>query len=96
MIRPSLRSPAQRWRPRLSPPGVVHHLAAVLSLGLRQPQREASGALMRRRRQRLALAQRLLDPLPDSLRSNQRGAERFWQGLRWGGLGLVLAWWLQR
>jgi hypothetical protein len=51
---------------------------------------------MRRRRQRLALAQRLLDPLPEWLGSSRRDGEIFWQGLRWGGLGLLLAWLLQR
>ena len=95
MIRPAPRSSSRRWRSGLTPPGVLHHLAAVLSLSLRQPPPEPFGALMRRRRQRLALAQRLLDPLPAGLRSSRRGAELFWQGVRWGGLGLLLAWLLQ-
>lgn len=96
MPRPFPRSSRRRWQPRLSPPGVLHHLAAVLSLGLRRPPAEPSGALLRRRRQRLALAQRLLNPLPAGLGSSHQGGERFWQGLRWGGLGLFLAWLLQR
>ncbi len=96
MIRPVQRSASRGGRTGLTPPGVLHHLAAVLSLGLRQPPPEPCGALMRRRRQRLALAQRLLDPLPQGLRSSRLGAERFWQGLRWGGLGLIVACLLQR
>jgi len=51
---------------------------------------------MRRRRQRLALAQRLLDPLPPGLQSGGGGAARFWRVLRWGGLGLMVAWLLRR
>jgi hypothetical protein len=51
---------------------------------------------MRRQRQRLSLAQRLLDPLPEGLRSSRQGSERFWQALRWVGLGLMLARLLQR
>ncbi|MEI7951422.1 MAG: hypothetical protein WCH37_01910 [Synechococcaceae cyanobacterium ELA182] len=97
MTRPFLRSPGLRWRPPLAPPGVLHHLGAVLSLGLRQPQSEGGGAQMRRRRQRLAMAQRLLDPLPEGLCcTSRRNTESFWQALRWGGLGLLLAWLLQR
>ena len=96
MIRPSPRSTSRRWRSPLTPPGVLHHLAAVLSLSQRRSSAELSGALMRRQRQRLSLAQRLLDPLPEGLRSNRQGSERFWQALRWGGLGLMLAWLLQR
>ncbi len=96
MNRPSSRPSPRRSHPRLAPPGVLHHLAAVLSLSQRQPPPEPIGALMRRRRQRLALAQRLLDPLPSGLRSSRQGAERFWQAVRWGGLGLILAWVLQR
>ncbi len=96
MLRPSPRSANRRWHSPLSPPGVLHHLAAVLSLSQRRPAAEPCGALMRRRHQRLALAQRLLDPLPEWLGSSRRGGEIFWQGLRWGGLGLLLAWLLQR
>ena len=47
-------------------------------------------------RQRLALAQQLFDPLPPALRPVHEGAEQFWRALRWGGLGLLLAWWLSR
>jgi hypothetical protein len=50
----------------------------------------------RRRRQRLELAQRLLDPLPEALQPASRLGERFWSGLRWGGLGLLVAWLLRR
>jgi hypothetical protein len=50
---------------------------------------------LRRRRQKLELAQRLLDPLPDALLPSSRHGERFWSALRWGGLGLLLAWLLR-
>jgi hypothetical protein len=42
MIRPSSR----RSHPRLAPPGVLHHLAAVLSLSQRQTPPEPIGALV--------------------------------------------------
>lgn len=88
--------PPLRPRPGRRGPGVLHHLAALLNLaGRRLPEREV-GAPMRRRRQRLALAQRLIDPLPPGLRSGDEGAERFWRALRWGGVGLMVAWLLRR
>ncbi len=71
--------------------GVLHPMAAVLNLaGRRLPLSEA-GAPMRRRRQRLALVQRLLDPLPAGLQPLNARSERFWRLFRWGGLGLVVA-----
>ena len=88
--------PPARSRPNRQGAGVLHHLAAVLNLaGRRLPEAE-NAAPMRRRRQRLQLAQTLLDPLPPSLRTRDGGAERFWTALRWGGLGLVGAWMLRR
>ncbi len=50
----------------------------------------------RRLRQRMALAQRLLDPLPAPLRPTTWQETSLWTALRWGGLGLVLALWLKR
>lgn len=97
----------QRRSPRPRSPRLLHHLAAVLSLaGQRAAAAENRGspgggdlrpsAARRRRRQHLALAQRLLDPLPPALVPADRQAERFWDALRWGGVGLVLALWLGR
>ncbi len=74
------------------PPRLLHHLAALLGLG-GQAQR-ATGVTGRRQRQRLALAQRMLDPLPAGLRSGDQ--ERFWTVVRWSGAGMLLAWVLQR
>jgi hypothetical protein len=83
-------------RPRRSPrPGLLHHLAAVLSLAGRPGAVGPTGVTLRRRRQKLELAQRLLDPLPDALLPSSRHGERFWSALRWGGLGLLLAWLLR-
>ncbi|MFM7268919.1 MAG: hypothetical protein ACKOZT_10095 [Cyanobium sp.] len=62
--------------------GVLHGLAA---------SRPGSGSGERRRLQRLTIAQRLLDPLPQALRPREAASERFWILLRWGGLGLLLA-----
>jgi hypothetical protein len=83
-------------RPRRSPPpGLLHHLAAVLSIAGRPGAVAPTGVTLRRRRQKLELAQRLLDPLPDALLPSSRHGERFWSALRWGGLGLLLAWLLR-
>ncbi|MEA5440975.1 hypothetical protein [Cyanobium gracile] len=83
-------------RPRRSPPpGLLHHLAAVLSIAGRPGAVAPTGVTLRRRRQKLELAQRLLDPLPDGLLPSSRHSERFWSALRWGGLGLLLAWLLR-
>lgn len=81
--------------PRQRVSGVLHHIATLLNLAGRRPQ-VGSGAPLRRRRQRLSLAQRLLDPLPTPLRPPDQGTERFWRAIRWGGPGLLLAWWLLR
>ncbi|MFM1811917.1 MAG: hypothetical protein RLZZ336_855 [Cyanobacteriota bacterium] len=78
---------------RAAVPGLLHHLGALLSLPAQT--RLASGVRGRRQRQRLALAQRLLDPLPPALRAGGSG-EWFWRPLRWGTLGLLLGWWLLR
>ncbi len=87
-------SPLQR--PRRSPsPGLLHQLAAVLSLAGRPGSVSPSGVTLRRRRQKLELAQRLLDPLPEALLPSTRHGDRFWSVLRWGGLGLLLAWLLR-
>lgn len=82
-----------RSREPRRPAGLLHHLAAVLTLP--GQANAASGVAGRRQRQRLAMAQRLLDPLPVGLRASQ-GGERFWCILRWGGAGMLLAWLLQR
>ncbi|MCH9713244.1 MAG: hypothetical protein K0U63_01650 [Cyanobacteria bacterium] len=55
----------------------------------------SSGVGQRRQRQRLSLTQRLLDPLPRELAPADHGSQLFWRGLRWGGLGLLLAWLLR-
>lgn len=72
---------------------LLHHLQALLSLPAMA--RVSSGSAGRRQRQRLAIAQRLLDPLPPGLGAPS-GGDRFWRLLRWGGAGMLLAWLLQR
>jgi hypothetical protein len=84
--------------PRRRPLRLLHHLAVPLALGacpLPPADRPLSPA-SRRQRQRLALIQRLLDPLPAGLRPQGQGAERFWRALRWGTPALLLGWWLGR
>jgi hypothetical protein len=100
--RPRPRRHQRLPRPLPAPgasPGVLHHLAALLTLASR-PRAAAEadnlGRQQRRQRQHLALAQRLLDPLPVSLRAGGHGAELFWRAVRFGGAGVLLAWWLMR
>lgn len=79
--------------PPRRPVRLLHLLDGLLSQA--SLARRSSGAAQRRHRQRLALAQRLLDPLPPELIPPGGGTDRFWRGLRWGTLGLVLAWLLR-
>lgn len=81
---------------RRSAPALLHHLDALLTLASPRPGAQPAGAPERRRRQRLALARRLIDPLPEALRPDGHRAELFWQALRWGGLGMALALFLRR
>ncbi len=72
--------------------GLLHPLEDLLALSQRPKASQESGSsAQRRQRQRLALAQRLLDPLPTALMAPEAAADRFWTILRWGGLGLILA-----
>ena len=75
---------------------MLHPMALVLNLAAKRLPSAESSAPMRRRRQRLALVQRLLDPLPAGLHSQDAQKERFWRIVRWGGLGVLLAWGLRR
>jgi hypothetical protein len=70
---------------------VLHPLASLLAHGQTRADPDSQGVVQRRRRQRLALVQRLLDPLPAGLRSPHGRVDRFWMVLRWGGLGLIVA-----
>lgn len=92
--------PSRRHHTRQPPLHLLHHLAALLALtGSRSQPMDigpaAAGAALRRRRQRLALAQRLLDPLPAALQPAEPRGDLFWRGLRWGSCGLLLALWLR-
>jgi hypothetical protein len=88
-----------RSRPGTRPdtsPRLLHHLQALLALAtpLARASKSKGGPVARadrRRRQHLALSQRLLDPLPEPLRASGLQANRFWNALRWGGCGMVLA-----
>ncbi len=87
----------RRTGPRPRGRGLLHPLEDLLALAQRPPAaRESGGSAHRRQLQRLALAQRLLDPLPAGLMAPEAGSDRFWTVLRWGGLGLILARLLQR
>jgi hypothetical protein len=85
-------------RGRPGPAGVrlFHHLQALFSLAGAQQEARIGGGRGRRRRQQRAVARRLLHPLPPGLLPTERGGDRFWTALRWGGVGLLLAGWLAR
>jgi hypothetical protein len=81
--------PSRRQRPVR-----VLHLLDGLFTQASQAGR-SRGVAARRQRQRLALSQRLLDPLPRGLTPPDQGSRLFWQALRWGGMGLLLTWLLR-
>ena len=85
------RSPFQpiRW---------LHQLAGLMAQVSQAERLQVSDDSLRARRlrQRMALAQRVLDPLPQPLQSQAWAEQVVWTGLRWGGLGLLLAVWLKR
>ncbi len=83
--------------PRLSSPQRPVRLLHLLDGLFTQASRagRSTGVSQRRQRQRLVLAQRLLDPLPLELQPQEQASQLFWRGLRWGGLGLWLAWLLR-
>ncbi len=83
---------------RRRPLRLLHHLAVPLTLGARPvpPADQPLSPAGRRQRQRLALMQRLLDPLPPGLLPEQESGGRFWRALRWGTPALLLGWWLSR
>ena len=78
---------------RAKPIRLLHLLDGLLAQGALSAQ--GSGVVQRRQRQRLALTQLLLDPLPRQLSPPNRSEVLLWRGLRWGTAGLLLAWWLK-
>ena len=85
--------------PNPTPPIRWLHVLGVLLGQVSRVERLASddnGVASRRLRQRMATAQRLLDPLPAPLRGKDWGEGALWSALRWGGAGLLLAVWLHR
>ncbi len=81
------RTPQQR------PVRLLHLLDGLLTQASLADR--SSGVGQRRQRQRLALAQRVLDPLPPQLLPPEQASLLFWRGLRWGGIGLWIAWLLR-
>ncbi len=109
MALPSRRQPRRRSSRLLNRPfsrrsGWLHGLSTLLAVAgqgerLAAQERSSPGDLSssdRRLSQRLELGQRLLDPLPAPLRGSRWQDQVLWRALRWGGGGLILAWWLLR
>ena len=76
----------------------LHQLAGLMAqVSQAERLRDGDDSLRARRlRQRMALAQRLFDPLPAPLRAGRWQEEVLWKALRWGGAGLILAVLLKR
>ena len=76
----------------------LHQLAGLMAqVSQAERLRDGDNSLRARRlRQRMALAQRLFDPLPAPLRPGRWQEEVLWKALRWGGAGLILAVLLKR
>lgn len=96
---PSIAAPSRRMRrrtrrwPGQRPVRLLHLLDGLFTQA--SLARHSTGVGERRQMQRLALTQRLLDPLPSDLVQSGRGRVLFWEALRWGTAGLVLAWLLR-
>ncbi|MCP9808882.1 hypothetical protein KBY58_05495 [Cyanobium sp. HWJ4-Hawea] len=91
MVRPvrhSLRQPVRQ------PVRLFHLLDGLLTQAALA--KNCSGSYQRRHRQRLAMAQRLLDPLPPELVPPNQGETLFWRSLRWGTGGFLVALLLNR
>ena len=88
----------QRPRSPYSPIRWLHRLSGLMAQVSRAERLDpADDSLQARRlRQRLAQAQRLLDPLPAPLQPQGWQERVLWTALRWGGAGLALALWLRR
>ncbi|MCT0219156.1 hypothetical protein KQ304_09110 [Synechococcus sp. CS-1329] len=109
MAKPSGRQARRRSthsskRPSRRRSSWLHGLSTLLSVAsqgerLAEQERDSPTELSssgRRLGQRLELGQRLLNPLPAVLRSEPSQEQWLWRALRWGGGGLILAWWLLR
>jgi len=83
----------QRPRSPYQPIRWLHQLANLLAQVSRAERLSTQDDSLqaRRLRQRMAAAQRLLDPLPAPLRAQQPQERWLWQFLRWGGVGACAA-----
>jgi hypothetical protein len=88
----------QRPRSPYTPVRWLHQLAVLLAQVSRAERlNRADDSLQARRlRQRMAMAQRVLDPLPTPLVGSGWPERWLWTALRWGGPALLLSLWLQR
>jgi hypothetical protein len=71
----------------------THLFARLFALAERARRPEIGGGSVANRRlqQRLDLAQRLFEALPESLTPGAGISDRFWRAVRWGGIGLITA-----
>ena len=89
---------AQPPRSTQTPIRWLHRLSGLMAQVSRAERLDpADDSLQARRlRQRLSMAQRLLDPLPAPLQPDHWRQRWLWTALRWGGASLALSLWLRR
>ena len=88
----------QRHRSPYTPIRWLHQLAALMAQVSRAERLDPGDDSLqaRRLRQRLALAQRVLDPLPRPLQPAAGQERALWRALRWAGPAMALSLWLHR
>ena len=75
----------------------LHASTSLLLLGRSQIMAltQHQGAVSRRAKQRQKLGQRILEMEIQGWLMPSVCGTAFWTGLRWGGAGFILAWWLK-
>ena len=76
----------------------LHAAGLLLQLGRFQAKSmtRQKGVVARRAMQRQQLGQRLLETKPEGWTPPSSRGSLFWNGLRWGGAGFIIGWWLKR
>jgi len=88
---------AQRLPRQRQPLRWLHAASSLLLLGQVQGMARTrhQGVVARRAKQRQKLGQRLLEAEIKGWLTPPRSGAVFWSGMRWGGVGFILAWWLK-
>ena len=75
----------------------LHAASHLMQLGRFQAtsMTHHKGVVGRRAMQRQKLGERLLETKPAGWNEPTKRGSLFWNGLRWGGAGFILGWWLK-